>query len=70
MRKRKQEWRGKGRGARRGGREGKGKGREIERKGMHGHEEGGGACEVGEMQSGQEGLCGRRADAWEQSFDQ
>ena len=22
---------------------------------MHGHEEGGGACEVGEMQSGQEG---------------
>ena len=44
MRKRKRDWRGKGRGARRGGERGgrgEGKGREIERKGMHGHEEGG-----------------------------
>ena len=73
MRKRKREWREKGQGGwTEGGRgrEGRGRGGEIERKVMHGHEEGGRACEVEEMHSGQES-CMRtkgRADVWRENF--
>ena len=51
MRKRKREWREKGQGGwteGESGGEGRGRGGEIERKVMHGHKEGGCACEVGE----------------------